>query len=139
MSIWNIKVLRIKYICDRDTSGFMNLNTGAYQGTFRKINCNKKSSTSSYGYKLRLLDLYRHSKSLIKMKRIMMILKRLLSIFVYLESKCSKGNSSVSMGLRNSKLYDITRTAIYRNGQGHDYMVCGKGHVTYKKHKGRML
>jgi hypothetical protein len=61
-----------------------------------------------------------------------MILKKLLMIFVYLESKCSKGDSSVSMGLRNSKLYDITRTAIYRNGQSHDYMLYSKGHVTYK-------
>jgi hypothetical protein len=69
------------------------------------------------------------------MKRIMMSLKKLLSIFVYLESKCSKGGSSVSVGLRNSKLYDITSTAMYRNSQSHDYMVYSKGHVTYKKHK----
>jgi hypothetical protein len=65
-----------------------------------------------------------------------MILKKLLLIFVYLESKCSKGDSSVSMRLRNSKLYNITKTAIYRNGQRHDYMVYSKGLVTHKKHKG---
>lgn len=136
MSIWNINVLHIRYICDKDTLGFMNLNTGAYQGTSRKINCNKKSSTLSFGYKLQLFDLYRHSESLTTMKRIMMVLKKFLSIFVYLESRCSKGDSSVSMGLRNSKLYDTTRTAIYRNSQSHDYMVYSKGHVTFKKHKG---
>jgi hypothetical protein len=65
-----------------------------------------------------------------------MILKKLLLIFVYLESKCSKGNSSVSMRVWNSKLYDLTKTTIDKNGQLHDYMVYSKGLVTYKKHNG---
>lgn len=67
------------------------------------------------------------------MKRITMLLKKLLLILVYLESKYSKGNSR----LQNTKPYDITRTVVYRNGQSHDYIV--KDLSKKKKKKGQLM
>jgi hypothetical protein len=52
-----------------------------------------------------VFDLHRHSESMIEMKRMTMILKMLLLFFVHLESKCSKGDSSISTRFRHGELY----------------------------------